>query len=338
MQTVKRIRARAAVVALVVLAVVGAGAAYAATRPASRAIGTGVVVIDTSLSYQGATGAGTGMVLTPSGEILTNNHVIAGATTIRVVVPKTSRSYTATVVGYDTSADVAVLQLSNASNLKTVKIGNASALTVGARVTAVGNAGGTGSLMFARGTVTGLERSITVQGDNGASEQLSGLIETDAALRPGDSGGPLVDSAGRVVGMDTAASSTSQFASFATADGYAIPVGTAKAIATEIVAGEASSTVHVGRTAFLGVDLAVATTEDAGVPIAGVVAGGPADAAGLTNGDVITSLAGTTVVSSGDVEAVVLAHRPGETLSVTYLDPLGRSHTASLTLASGPPQ
>ena len=130
------------------------------------------------------------MVLTSSGEILTNNHVIRGATTIKVVVPGTKHTYPARVLGYDATRDVAVLQLQNASNLGTAGIGDSSALAVGAKVTAVGNANGTGTLTSAKGTVTGLGRSISVQNDSGGTERLSSLIETNAALQPGDSGGP----------------------------------------------------------------------------------------------------------------------------------------------------
>ena len=194
-----RIHVRTALAALIALVAIGSGTAFAATRTKSRPIGTGVVVIETNLAYQNAAAAGTGIVLTSSGRILTNNHVIAGATTIRVLVPKTTHTYTARVAGYDTTADVAVLQLQKASNLKTVTTGDASSLKLGARVTAVGNAGGTGKLTSSRGNVTGLHKSITVQGDNGTTEQLTGLIETNAALQPGDSGGPLLNSAGRVV-------------------------------------------------------------------------------------------------------------------------------------------
>ena len=236
-----RIHVRTALAALIALVAIGSGTAFAATRTTSHPIGTGVVVIETNLAYQNAAAAGTGIVLTSSGRILTNNHVIAGATTIRVVVPKTTHTYTARVVGYDTTADVAVLQLQKASKLKTVTTGSASNLKLGARVTAVGNAGGTGRLTSSRGNVTGLNRSIMVQGDNGTTEQLTGLIETNAALQPGDSGGPLLNSAGRVVGIDTAASSTSPFAS-ASRDGYAIPIGKATTIAKQIVSGKSSAT------------------------------------------------------------------------------------------------
>ena len=158
-----RIHLRTALVALVALVAIGTGTAFAATRTTSHPIGTGAVVIETNLAYQNAAAAGAGIVLTSSGRILTNNHVIAGATTIRVVVPKTTHTYTARVVGYDAKADVAVLQLQKASHLKTVTTGNASILKLGARVTAVGNAGGTGKLTSSRGNVTGLNRSITVQ-------------------------------------------------------------------------------------------------------------------------------------------------------------------------------
>jgi S1-C subfamily serine protease len=348
MKMIRRIHLRAALLALVALAVVGSGAAYAATRTTTRPIGTGVVVINTKLAYQGASAAGTGIVLTSSGEILTNNHVIAGATTIRVVVPNTKHTYTARVVGYDTTADVAVLQLQNASNLKAVSIGDASKLTLGARVKTVGNAGGTGTLTSTTGTVTGLNKAITVQSDTGAAEQLNGLIETNATLQPGDSGGPLLNSAGRVVGMDTAASRSSSFAASASTDGYAIPIGKALTISLQIVSGKASATVHVGATAFLGVQVAdissspfrngSAPTAAAGATIVAVVPSSPASKAGLLPGDVITALDGQAVTSASALERIVLAAKPGAKVTITYTDSSGQSQNAAVTLGSGPPQ
>jgi S1-C subfamily serine protease len=311
--------------------------------PRSPPIGTGVVVIETNLAYEGASAAGTGMVLTSNGEILTNNHVIAGATTIKVVIPKTSHTYTARVVGYSTTADVAVLQLQNASNLKTVSSGNAAALKLGARVTALGNAGGTGALVSASGTVTGLNKSITAQDDSGSAEQLTGLIEMNAAVEPGDSGGPLLNSAGKVVGMDTAASSGGGFAAYGGNDAYAIPIGKALTIAKQIVAGKPSATVHVGSTAFLGVQVADVQSGPfgdggSGAEIMGVVAGGPAATAGLAEGDVITSIAGRAVTSASDIQSAVLAQKPGAKVAVGYTDPTGAAATATVTLGSGPPQ
>jgi S1-C subfamily serine protease len=334
----RHIRIRAVVAAVVAAATVGTGAAYAATRTTPKPIGTGVVVIETNLAYQGASAAGSGMVLTSSGRILTNNHVIAGATTIKVVIPGTSHTYTARVLGYDASRDVAVLQLQKASNLKTVTIGDASKLTIGSRVTAVGNAGGTGTLLSAKGSVTGLNRSITAQDESGNAEQLTGLIETDAELQPGDSGGPLMNSAGRVVGMDTAASTGFGYASYGESDGYAIPIGKALAIVKQIVAGTSSSTVHVGATAFLGVQVQSLGFGGEGAGIAGVVSGGPAASAGLQAGDVITAIDGQSVSSASDIQPIVLAHKPGDTVTVTYTDPTGASGTATVALGSGPPQ
>jgi S1-C subfamily serine protease len=348
MKTIRRIPLRTALVTLVAFPVLNGGAAFGATKTSTPPIGSGVVVIDTNLAYEGAAAAGTGMVLTSSGEILTNNHVIQGATTIKVVVPGTKHTYTADVLGYDATRDVAVLQLLNASNLKTASIGNSSALKVGDKVTAVGNANGTGKLTSASGKVTGLRKSISVQDDNGGTEQLKSLIETNAALQPGDSGGPLFNAAGKVVGMDTAASTGSgfEFASYQqSVDAYAIPINKAMAIAKQIVAGTSSATVHVGGTAFLGIEVAglqvgptggIGTTAQ-GVAIASIISNGAAAAAGLTEGDVITSINGRAVTTSTTLQSVIQAHKPGDALSVTYTDATGQSQQATVTLGSGPP-
>src|SRR5205085_7699677 len=211
-----RNRLRTRVLLVVVLALLGVGVLTGIAFARSKApIGTGVAVVTTRLL--GGAAAGTGMVLTSSGEVLTNNHVISGATTIKVVVPKTGHSYTARVVGYDRTADVALLQLRGASDLKTVSISPAK-LSVGEKVTALGNVGGGGKITSATGTVTGLGKSITASDDAGGSEHLTELIETNAGVKPGDSGGPLVNGRGQVVGMDTAASSQFVFQDISTTD------------------------------------------------------------------------------------------------------------------------
>ena len=324
------------VVAIVVLAGVGASFAWAKTRPAP--IGTGVVVIETSLGESGQA-EGTGMVLKSSGEVLTNNHVIRGATNVRVVLPGTGRSYTANVLGYSVSKDVAVLQIRGASNLKTVSLGNSSTVRVGHTVTATGNAGGSGSLSSSSGRVTALARAITVGDSDGGGQRLTGLLETNAELQPGDSGGPLFDAAHKVIGMNTAASVGYVFRGSRDADGYAIPINTAVAIAKQIEAGKASATVHVGPTAFLGVSVASDDLGGSGAAIAGVVPGGAAAAAGLTSGDVITSVHGRDVTSSATLRAALLLEKPGARVSVTYVDlTTGGSKTVTVTLGSGPPQ
>ena len=209
---------------------------------------------------QGAVAAGTGIVLTSNGTVLTNNHVIRGATSIKVTDVGNGRTYTAKVVGYDASRDVAVIQLQNASGLTTASLGDSSSVRSGDSVTALGNAGGKGGTpSVATGTVAALNQSITAsdEGSGVNSEQLTGLIETNANIQPGDSGGALVNSYGQVIGMNTAASSGAQFQSQsgqAAVQAYAIPIDHAESIATQIEAGQGSSTVHIGATAFLGIE------------------------------------------------------------------------------------
>jgi S1-C subfamily serine protease len=325
--------------ALLATVVATAAAVVASNAPATtRATpaGAGVVVVETRLGGSGEA-AGTGMVLTSSGEILTNNHVIRGATAIRVTVPATSRSYAAKVVGYDVSDDVAVLQLAGASSLETVAVGNSSTLKPGRRVTAVGNAGGTGRLRTTTGTVTGVGRTITVSDESGVTARLTGLVETNAGLEPGDSGGPLLDAARKVVGMNTAASVGFDFQRVSSSDGYAVPINRAVAIARLIEAGKASATIHVGATAYLGVEVAPGYGT-LGALVAGVVPGGPADTAGLAPGDTILSVAGRTISSPEALGALVRTKKPGATVAVTYLDEVGAGHTVRVRLGSGPPQ
>jgi S1-C subfamily serine protease len=340
---------RLTVVTAACVVVGGVSVGVALARDTAR-IGTGVVVVDTKLGYQGGEAAGTGIVLSSAGEVLTNNHVIQGATSIEVVVPGTTHRYSAKVVGYDVSADAAVIQLNGASNLKAASLGDSSRVTTGQAVKAVGNAGGTGTLVSVSGRVTGLAKSITVSDDRGGSKRLSRLIQTDAALQPGDSGGPLLTSSGKVIGMDTAAATGFDFRAAAAGDSYAIPINTARAIARQIESGKVSVAVHIGATAFLGVQITgtagnggffqggFGETAPAGAMIAGALTGGPADSAGLTVGDVITAVDGKTVSSPSALTSLILAKRPGAAVTVTYTDQTGSSNVTTVTLGSGPPQ
>ena len=325
----------------VVTAALGAGIALARTgASAVPALRTGVVDIETSLGYQGGAAAGTGMVLTPSGIVLTNNHVIRGATAVRVLIPSSGRTYPARVLGYSVASDVAVLQLQGASGLRTVSTGGSARLRLGQAVTAVGNAGGTRRLITTLGTITGLGKTITASDGQNGSEQLTGLIKTSADLQPGDSGGPLFDAAHRVIGMNTAASAGFVLRS-AASDSYAIPINRARTIVSQVRAGRSSATVHVGATPFLGVQL-----EDtggffggeSGVTIVGVLGNSPADRAGLQQGDVIDAIDGRTIDSLSAVSTYLLGKSPGDQVKLTYTDPAGAQQTATVTLASGPPQ
>jgi S1-C subfamily serine protease len=308
-------------------------------------VAPGLVDINTNLGYQGAAAAGTGIVLTSNGEILTNNHVIDGATSIKVTDLGNGQTYNATVVGYDRTQDVAVLQLQGASGLRTATLGDSSAVTVGEAVVGIGNAGGIGgSPSAAGGSVIALNQSITASDDGSNAEQLTGLIQTNAQIQPGDSGGPLVDATGKVIGMDTAASANgvqTQSASTGT-QAFAIPINQALDIAKQITGGRSSDVIHLGSTAFLGIEVsqsgANGITQSAGVAISGVASGSPAASAGLSAGDTIISVAGHTVSTPSDLSSVVLGLHPGQTVKVVYQDASGAEQTANVTLASGPPQ
>ena len=327
----------AMVVAIVVAASTVSGAFGGSTSTSSPAAGvrTGVVVVNTRL-LRGGVAAGTGMVLTSSGEVLTNNHVIRGATAIRVTVPSTHRTYAATVAGYSVSKDVALLMLKNAHGLSTVSIGRSGSVSVGDHVTAVGNAGGTGVLTTKTGKVLALRRAITVSDDLGDTNRLTGLIESSAPLRPGDSGGPLL-SGTKVIGLDAAASRTFVFHGGGVGDAFTIPIETAIGVSNNVSAGEASATVHVGPTAFLGVSIEDAG-QAAGALVRSVSAGSPAERARLGMGDVIVTFAGHRVTSANRLRSLVLAQTPGKVVKVTWIDQYTGSNSASVKLAAGPPQ
>lgn len=295
--------------------------------PATAQESTGVVLVDTVLDYGAGEAAGTGLVLTDDGIVVTNHHVIADSTSITVTVPSTGESYDAEVVGYDATADVAVLQLEDASGLATVTPDTDGA-SLGEAVTAVGNAEGEGRLLAAEGTVTATDSDITVSDEEGGSESLSDLIEVDADVVSGDSGGALLDADGQVVGMSVAASS-------GTADitGYAIPVDTVLDIASSIIAGKATGDIELGYDGALGVQL----YGDGGAPVvAGLVDGGAAEQAGITVGSTITSFDGREVGSAEALSAAVAGHDAGDKVRVTWTDASGGSHAATVTLGRAP--
>jgi S1-C subfamily serine protease len=282
------------------------------------------------------------MVLTAAGQVLTSYHVVEGASVIKVTVAETGKTYQATVVGHDQTEDVALLQLKSASGLNTVRIDD-DKTSLGDKVTAVGNAGGSGSLSAAKGKVLSLDASITTASEGPvASETLTGMIETSADVMSGDSGGPLYDADGEVTGIDTAASSGSEI------NGFAVPIHRALDIVQQIRSGNETSVVRVGPAAFLGVELGDANgSSDPGYPGAGleessgamietVVDGSAADAVGLEAGDDITALGGRTVTSAEDVTAIMADHDPGDRVKIIWIDQSGGDHTATVTLGSSP--
>ncbi|MDQ6773529.1 MAG: S1C family serine protease, partial [Candidatus Dormibacteraeota bacterium] len=322
----------------------GSGGALDLQSVVSR-VSPAIVDINTQLaSINGTTGqaAGTGMIVTSSGEVLTNNHVVKGAASIKVTVAGHDGSYAATVKGVDPAQDVALLQIQGLNNLPTVKLGNTSNLQVGQPVIAIGNALGQGGApAVTQGTITGLDQSITAGVGNGSSEQLVGLIESNAPISPGDSGGALVNQAAQVVGMITAGSSASR-RSTTSVDGFAVPASTAATVLDTIRSGHESGTVLIGPRGYLGVgvqtlDPAVASQlgASAGVEVTGVAPGSPAASAGITSPAVITAIDGQSISSLDDLGSAIQAHRPGDSISVTWLDRSG-THTAKATLVAGP--
>ncbi len=327
--------------------------ALTAAQIASR-VDPSLVDVTSTLSYDDATAMGTGIVLTSNGEVLTNNHVINGATSIKVTDIGNGKTYTATVVGYDESQDIAVLQLSGASGLTTANFGNSSTVRVGEAVVGIGNAGGVGGTPSeVAGSVTALDQSITASDESsGTSEQLTGLIESNADIQAGDSGGPLVNSYGQIIGVDTAASTGFEFGNGfggngfggngssgsgqeSETQGYSIPIDTALSIAQEIEASQASSTVHIGATAFLGLEIS-SEEYSGGVAIEATVPGTPAAEAGITGGDVVTSVAGQSVSTGSDISQILIGYHPGEKISITWTNEYGQSQSATVTLATGP--
>ncbi len=307
------------------------------------AVNNGIVDVNTNLQYMQAQAAGTGIVLNSSGLILTNNHVIDAATQISVTDIGNGRTYPAKVIGFDKVDDVAVIQAEGASGLAVAPLGDSSKMTVGDSVTALGNAGGVGGKpSVATGSITAVDQSITASSDiSNTSEQLTNMLETNADIVPGDSGGPLVNSAGQVIGIDTAGSAGFQLQA-SNATGFAIPINKAIGIESQIVKGQSSSKIHIGQMGFLGVSVEnpnsgnLSAPSPSGAVIAAFLANSPAQAAGMTVGDEITAVNGATVTDTNSLSNIMLQFHPGNVITITYLTPSGSTQSATVTLAVGP--
>jgi S1-C subfamily serine protease len=358
-------------------AAAGMSRAAAADRPGPlndeavyKAVEPGVVDVNADLRFLQETAKGTGFVIdAAAGLILTNNHVIDGATSVTVTLVTSGRSYPARIVGYDSTDDVALLQVSGVPRLKAVGIGSSAPVRVGTPVLAIGNEGGQGgSPTVAPGVISNLDRTIVATDQSsGLSETLHGMMQTSADIRPGDSGGPLAGADGRVIGIDTAAGGNTDYS------GYAIPIDQAMPIARQIEAGRHNARVQIGLPAFLGVLLPDSSSTsprgqarqelhqtgavsgsgsgctsgdttsapariapaETGALIDGVLCGTPAAQAGLFAGDVITSAGGHAVTSPRSLTAILSGFRPGSQVALAWVAPDSRLHTAAVTLAAG---
>jgi S1-C subfamily serine protease len=334
------------------------------------AVEPGIVDVTANLKYLQETAEGTGFVIdAAAGLVLTNNHVIDGATSVTVTVVTSGRTYPARVLGYDLTHDVALLQVLGATGLKAVSIGDSSHVKVGSPVLAIGNeAGQGGAPTVAPGMISSLDRTIVASDESsGLTETLHGMMQTNADIRPGDSGGPLADAAGRVVGINTAAGGNAVYS------GYAIPINQALPIARQIAAGRPAAHIQIGLPAFLGVLVPSSTSTDpqrqasqelqtgvgggsgrdcttgdtaaipasiaparSGALVDGVLCGTPAATAGILAGDVITSIGGRQVTTPGSLNAIVNRYRPGSKAALAWVSPGGRRHTAVVTLGAAP--
>ena len=333
-----------------------------------------VVDITATLGYDDETASGTGFFVDPKeGLVLTNNHVIRDATSVTVAIPGSQRTYQARIVGADTSADIAVLRITPLPRAPSAPIGDSSTVSVGSTVIAIGNrAGAGGPPVLAPGVISATGRTIqAADGASGFSETLHNMLQTTAKIQPGDSGGPLADSAGAVIGVDTAAGTGGAEA------GYAIPINTAMGAERQIVSGRHSPGIVLGVGGFLGVIVPSTTTPSpraqaaeerslgtaqvgsasqigclpteagAGVPVSvapvdsgalvdGVLCGTAADAAGITAGDVIITADGRTVSSPDALTAIVNACRPGSVVEITWVSPADATRTTRVRLDSAP--
>ena len=287
-------------------------------------------IVDINTVLGNGQAAGTGMLISSTGEILTNNHVVTGSTSITVNVQGSSQDYTAHVVGVNVSQDVAVIQIDQSvSGLPTVKFADSSSVQVGDTVVAIGNALGRGGAPATSGHVTALNQTITASEGRADAETLNGMIESDALIYEGDSGGALVNSSGQVIGMITAGQAQG-FRSAASDVGYAVSANTAVTQANRILAHEQGSDLTFGLVGYLGVS--VRDSSSSGALVVGVQSGSPAASAGITTGSVITSVGGTTVTSTETLGTAIKAHRPGETVSVRWTTASGSTRTATVTL------
>jgi S1-C subfamily serine protease len=294
--------------------------------------------------------AGTGMIITSNGEVLTNNHVIDDTVNIHAQIDGTGTVYQVKVIGYDASDDVALVQLTGSngaavSGLPTVPIGDSAALTPGDTVTVLGNAEGKGGTPAeVTGTVTSLGQQITASDDSGDNETLTNMIQVSAPIEPGDSGGPEINSNGKVIGITTAGqtSGNAEHQSASTV-GFAIPINKAMGIITEIRDGSGPH-IHIGYAALLGVEISpeepviqpncATSSATTGAWVSTVIPNGPASGTSLSACGRITSIGGISVANQNDLHNAMESFVPGQTVTLTWLDSSAQSHSATITLGT----
>ena len=303
---------------------------------------TVVSIVTSQVSGQGffqqeVEGAGTGIVISEDGYILTNKHVISEARSVQVVMSDGTRHSDVTVVGSDPLNDIAFLKIKNVSNLKVATLGDSGAMRVGQDVIAIGNSLGQYQNTVTSGIVSGLGRPVTAASSelNSRVESLTDLLQTDAAINPGNSGGPLINSAGQVVGINTAIAADAQ------GIGFAIPINAAKGMIRGVIANGKVEKAYLGvqyvaitpdvRTQYkLSVDQGALVRSGSG---SAVESNGPADKAGIKDGDIITKVNEKSVGNQGGLGSLVAEFMPGEKVTLTIIRD-GKEQQKTLTLGA----
>lgn len=282
------------------------------------------------------TSAGTGMIVSKDGYILTNKHVVEGANSISVILDDGTTYDKVKLVGTDPLNDVAFLKINGVNDLPSVTLGDSKTISAGQQVVAIGNALGQYQNTVTYGVISGTGRTLTAySNDHTSSEKLSDMIQTDAAINAGNSGGPLVNAAGQVIGINTATSSE------ADGIGFAIPISSVKGMLKNIINNGSAERAYMG-VYYLNVTPDVATTYDLPVTTgayllgssqnAAIISGGPGDKAGLKEKDIITKVNGVNVGKAGTVSTLIGEFAPGDTVQLTVLRN-GEEKTINLTLA-----
>lgn len=279
--------------------------------------------------------AGTGIIVSKDGYVMTNNHVVEDSTEVAIVDSKGEQYDKVTVVGRDPLNDIAFLKISSDKEFTPAELGNSSTIRVGQQVVAIGNALGQYSNTVTSGIISGTARTITAKSEGGKSETLTDLIQTDASINQGNSGGPLVNMSGQVIGINTAIVEDSN------GIGFSIPVNSTKGVLAGVLQNGKVSRAYVGvnyvtitpdtaRKYKLSVSSGAYVYASSGNPI---VSGSPADQAGLKAGDIITKINDESLGSAGSLSSIIGEYKPGDKVTITYLRD-GKEQTTSLTFSA----
>ncbi len=282
-------------------------------------------------------GAGTGIIMTKEGLIMTNKHVVEGGQSFNVYTNDNTEYKNAKVVATDPNNDIAFLKI-EAKNLAPAELGDSDKVEVGQSVVAIGNALGQFQNTVTTGVISGKSRPITANGSNGSSEALTNLFQTDAAINPGNSGGPLVDIEGRVIGINTAVAGNAENI------GFAIPINDAKNVLNSVIKTGKIVRPYIGvRYITLNEEIAKANElgSSTGALVYGsgnqlaVLPGSPAAKAGIQEGDIILKIDGNEITESSPISSVIGKKKPGNKVEIIYLRD-GKQSKATVTLAEAP--